>query len=66
MRTFDFHYPSPAELYALEQAARRERALAMGRLVATAGRSLKALFVRAFAVSGPSADTVRKQVAHHA
>ena len=28
MKTFDLHHPSRAELYALEQAARRERALA--------------------------------------
>ena len=66
MKTFDFHFPSPAELYALEQAARRERALAMGRLLAAAGRGLEALFIRAFAMRGPSADTVSKQVVHHA
>ena len=66
MKTFDFHYPSPAELYALEQKARRERAEAMGHLVAAIGRGLKSLFVRAFAVRGPSAETVSKQVVRHA
>ena len=66
MKISDFHYPSPAELYALEQKAWRERAEAMGHLVAAIGRGLKSLFVRAFAVRGPSADTVSKQVVHHA
>ena len=66
MKTSDFHYPSPAELYALEQKARRERAAATARVFAALGRGLKSLFVRAFAVRGPSADTVSKQVVHHA
>ena len=66
MKTPDFHYPSPAELYALEQEARRERAEAMAHVVAALGRGFKSLLVRAFAVRGPSAETVSKQVVHHA
>ena len=66
MKTSDYDYPSPAELYALEQKTRRERAEAMAHVVAALGRGLKSLFVRAFAVRGPSAETVSKQVVHHA
>ena len=62
----DFRYPTPAELYALEQWAHRERSKALARLIAAGAQALKKLFVRAFALRGPSADSVQKQVAHHA
>jgi hypothetical protein len=55
----DFKYPTPAELYALEQWAHRERSRALAQL-------LKTFFSKLFASRGPSADIVQKHAAHHA
>lgn len=43
-------YPTSAELYALEQAARRERARVIAELLASGARSVKGLFARAISV----------------
>jgi hypothetical protein len=61
-----FTYPTPAELYALEQSARRARSLAQARLARAAFASLKSMVVRLFALRGPSAHAVNRQVARHA
>jgi hypothetical protein len=45
-------YPTRAELYALELAARRERSLQMARLVRAASRALKLRIARLFAAPG--------------
>jgi len=39
-------FPTPEEMLAIELAARRERARAIARLLAAAGRQLKELIVR--------------------
>jgi hypothetical protein len=39
-------YPTPEELYALERAARVERAATMARLLRAAGSSVKHFFAR--------------------
>lgn len=54
-------YPTPAELYALDQAARRARAREIARLLRSAALAVKSLFARA-----PSAARVHGQVARHA
>ncbi len=46
--TSRFRMPSAAELYALEQLARRERARAQAQMAAAAAAWLKALFVNVF------------------
>ena len=46
------NYPTSAELYALELAARRERSLQMARLMRAASRALKLRIARLFAASG--------------
>ncbi len=68
MQMSEFKVPSPAELYALEQWARRERAKAQARLFLSAVGALKALAVRAAraVTRAPSAAEVSKQVVHHA
>jgi hypothetical protein len=45
-------YPTSAELYALEIAARRERARQMARLIRAASRALKSGIARLFALPG--------------
>ncbi len=60
------NYPTPEELYALEQWAHRERSKAAARLIVSAVSAVKSLLIRALTVRGPSADTVRKHVVHHA
>jgi hypothetical protein len=64
----DFKYPTPAELYALEQWAHRERSKALARALLAGASAVKSFLARAlaFALSGPSAQTVRKHVVHHA
>jgi hypothetical protein len=64
----NFKYPSPAELYALERWAHRERSNAMARLLVAGASAVKSFLARglAFALRGPSAQAVRKQVVHHA
>ena len=59
---FTYRHPTPAQLYALEQSARRERALAQARLVRAAVSAVKSLFARAFS----SAAHIQRQVARHA
>src|SRR3954465_2249262 len=63
-----FTHPTSAQLYALEQYARRERARAQARLIMAAASAVKAFFVRvhAFFERGPSASNIQRQVAHHA
>lgn len=56
-------YPSPEELYALEQWAHRERSEALARLLVSAAKTLKEFVARAIA---PSAHTVRKHAVNHA
>ena len=56
-------YPTPEELYALDQWAHRERSKAVARLVVAGAAKLKSLVARVLA---PSAATVRKHVVHHA
>ncbi len=64
----DINYPSTAELYALEQWARRERSKALAQALIAGGSAVKSFLARGFAValSGPSAQTVPKHVVHHA
>src|SRR6266850_1018288 len=57
------NYPTPEELYALEQWAHRERSKAVAKLLAAGASKLRAFVVRTLA---PSAHTVRKHVVHHA
>jgi hypothetical protein len=45
-------FPTSAELYALELAARRERSREMARLLSAAVRAVKARFARLFAAPG--------------
>lgn len=59
-------FPTPAELYALEQSARRARANEQVRLARAALAAVTSLFARVFATRGPSAHAVHRQVAHHA
>ena len=54
-----FRYPTPDELYALEQWAHRERSKALAKL-------LKGFFGKLFASRGPSAKNVHRHVANHA
>ena len=64
----DFKYPTAAELYALEQWAHRERSAALARMLVAGASAVKSFLARALAsaLSGPSAQTVRKHVVHHA
>ena len=59
----DFKYPTPEELYALEQWAHRERSKALARILLSAFSMVNGFFSKAFA---PSAKTVQKHAAHHA
>ena len=59
-------YPTPAELYALEQSARRARAKEQVRLARAAIASVTAWLGGVFATRGPSAHAVHRQVARHA
>ena len=59
-------FPTPEELYALEQSARRARSREQARLARLAFASVKSLFQRVFATRGPSALDVHRQVARHA
>lgn len=61
-----YSYPTPAELYALEQSARRERARAQIRLARRAASAIKSFARQVFSVRGPSALEVHRQVARHA
>ena len=63
-----FTHPTSAQLYALEQHARRERAQAQARLIVAAATAVKAFAARVLAYSrrGPSASNIQRQVAHHA
>src|SRR3954465_8063880 len=63
-----FTHPTSAQLYALEQYARRERARAQARLIVAAALAVKGFFFRALAYAsrGPSASNIQRQVAHHA
>ena len=64
----DFKYPSPEELYALEQWAHRERSKALAQLLIAGASAAKSALARgiAFALRGPSANSVRAQVVQHA
>jgi hypothetical protein len=64
----NFTHPTSAQLYALEQFARRERAQAQARLIMAAALAVKGFFVRVLAYSrrGPSASNIQRQVVHHA
>jgi hypothetical protein len=55
----EFRYPTPEELYALEQWAHRERSKVLAKL-------LKGFFSKMFSFRGPSAETVQRHAAHHA
>ena len=59
----DFTYPTPEELYALEQWAQRERSKALARLLLSAFSKVNEFLRKAFA---PSAKTVQKHAVHHA
>jgi hypothetical protein len=61
-----YSYPTPAELYALEQNARRERARAQIRIARRAYQAVKSFAQHAFSLRGPSAHAVHRQVARHA
>jgi hypothetical protein len=63
-----FTHPTSAQLYALEQNARRERAQAQARLIVATASAVKAFVARVLAYSkrGPSASNIQRQVAHHA
>jgi len=65
---FKGQYPSAAELYALEQRARRERSETIARLLVAGAAAVKSFTLRglSFALRGPSALMVRKHVVHHA
>jgi hypothetical protein len=53
-------------LYALEQRARRARALEQARLARAAVAFVKSWLAGVFATRGPSAHDVHRQVARHA
>jgi hypothetical protein len=57
------NYPTPEELYALNQWAHRARSKAVARLIIAGASKLKSLVARILA---PSATTVRRHVVHHA
>jgi hypothetical protein len=59
---FTYRYPTPAQLYALEQSARLERSRAQARLLRAGVSAVKALFARAFS----RATDIQRQVARHA
>jgi hypothetical protein len=60
-------YPGPGELYALEQWAHRERSKVMAQLLIAGVSAVKSFLLRGFvALSGTSAQMVRKHVVHHA
>ena len=59
---FTYRHPTSAQLYALEQSARRERSRAQARLLRAAVSAVKSLFARAFS----SAAHIQRQVARHA
>ena len=61
-----FKYPTPEELYALEQRARRARSREQAKLARAAYGALKSVLARVFATRGPSAQAVHSQVARHA
>ena len=61
-----YSFPTPAELYALEQSARRARATEQVRLARAALGSVASWLARVFATRGPSANAVHRQVARHA
>jgi len=61
---FTYRHPTPAQLYALEQSARRARSQAQARLLRAAVSAVKSLFVRAF--SGAAHNQSQRQVARHA
>lgn len=46
------NYPTSAQLYALERAARRERSEEMGRLIGAAARAIKSSFARLVSNNG--------------
>ena len=64
----DFKYPTPEELYALDQRAHRERSKALARLLLHGASAVKSFLARGFALAlgGTSANTVREHVVHHA
>ena len=64
----NFKYPTPGELYALEQWAHRERSKEMARLLVAGASAVKSFLARglAFALRAPGAYAARKQVVHHA
>ena len=57
------NYPTPDELYALEQWAHSERSKALANLFVSGATKMRAFVVRILA---PSALTVRKHVVNHA
>jgi hypothetical protein len=59
---FTYRHPTPAQLYALEQSARRARAQEQARLLRAGVSAVKALFARAFS----RATDIQRQVARHA
>jgi hypothetical protein len=59
----DFKYPTPQELYALEQWAHRRRAEAQAELVRAVFYAIKRFFSRTLA---PSAKSVQKHASNHA
>jgi hypothetical protein len=61
-----YSYPTPAELYALEQLARRDRARTQAQLARRAFQAVKSFAQQAFSQRGPSANAVHQQVARHA
>jgi hypothetical protein len=63
---FTYQHPTSAQLYALEQSARRERALAQARLVRAAVSAVKSLLTALYGRAFTSAAHIQRQVARHA
>jgi hypothetical protein len=62
-----YHYPTPEELYAIEQAARRARSEGMRRLLVSGASAVKALFSRALAaLNAKVSHRVHSKEIHHA
>jgi hypothetical protein len=63
---FPYQHPTPAQLYALELSARRERAQAQARLIRAGVSAVKALLKSFYGRAFSSAAQIQRQVAHHA
>jgi hypothetical protein len=63
---FTYRHPTPAQLYALEVSARRERAQAQIRLIRAGVSAVKSLLKSVYARAFSSAAHIHRQGARHA